>query len=266
MPWALLMTALFTPTTSPRMLNSGPPLLPGLISASVWMKSSSGPTPSTRSFAEMSPCETLRSSPKGLPMATTQSPDLEAVGVAEHHRRQVGPVEDPEQGQVGVRIAPHQLGVEDPPVRETDLDPLGVLHHVVVAHHVALGTEQESRTGRGGHAAGGDALHRPGVGQDVEHPRADRADERRERARGGEAHQEGARAVALSPEGRLGGEGAVSLLEGTGTLAGPVLERVLGTGGGERQGEEGGERHESSVDSTPSPAPRTGRPSPGPGE
>ena len=26
------------PTTSPRMLTSGPPLLPGLIGASTWMK------------------------------------------------------------------------------------------------------------------------------------------------------------------------------------------------------------------------------------
>ena len=26
------------PTTSPRMLSSGPPLLPGLMAASVWMK------------------------------------------------------------------------------------------------------------------------------------------------------------------------------------------------------------------------------------
>ena len=30
----------FTPTTSPRMLISGPPELPGLIAASVWMNSS----------------------------------------------------------------------------------------------------------------------------------------------------------------------------------------------------------------------------------
>ena len=32
--------AVFTPTTSPAALNSGPPELPGLIDASVWMKSS----------------------------------------------------------------------------------------------------------------------------------------------------------------------------------------------------------------------------------
>ena len=40
MPWPLRMMAVLMPMTSPRMLNSGPPLLPGLIEASVWMKSS----------------------------------------------------------------------------------------------------------------------------------------------------------------------------------------------------------------------------------
>ena len=35
-----LTMAVFTPMASPRALMSGPPLLPGLIDASVWMKSS----------------------------------------------------------------------------------------------------------------------------------------------------------------------------------------------------------------------------------
>ena len=34
------MIAVLMPTTSPSMLNSGPPELPRLIAASVWMKSS----------------------------------------------------------------------------------------------------------------------------------------------------------------------------------------------------------------------------------
>ena len=37
--------ALLMPTTSPRLSSSGPPELPGLIDASVWMKSSYGPLP-----------------------------------------------------------------------------------------------------------------------------------------------------------------------------------------------------------------------------
>ncbi len=37
-PWAAALIAVLMPTISPRMLNSGPPELPGLMLASVWMK------------------------------------------------------------------------------------------------------------------------------------------------------------------------------------------------------------------------------------
>jgi hypothetical protein len=40
MPRPLGLMAVLMPTTSPFKLNRGPPLLPGLIDASVWMKSS----------------------------------------------------------------------------------------------------------------------------------------------------------------------------------------------------------------------------------
>src|SRR5207247_1894841 len=43
-----LTIAVLMPTTWPRALISGPPLLPGLMEASVWMKSSYGPSPMTR--------------------------------------------------------------------------------------------------------------------------------------------------------------------------------------------------------------------------
>ena len=74
MPCPWLTMAVVTPTTSPLMSNNGPPELPGLMSALVWMKSSNGPRPKTRSRAEMRPCVTEVSRPNGLPMATTQSP------------------------------------------------------------------------------------------------------------------------------------------------------------------------------------------------
>src|SRR5215218_1642770 len=66
-----------TPTTRPLESSSGPPELPGLIGASVWMTSSiwkpfgariSRPTPDTI------PAVAVRSSPNGWPMATTASP------------------------------------------------------------------------------------------------------------------------------------------------------------------------------------------------
>ena len=37
MPWASLLTAALIPTASPSVFTRGPPELPGLMAASVWM-------------------------------------------------------------------------------------------------------------------------------------------------------------------------------------------------------------------------------------
>ena len=66
--------ALLIPMAWPRVLMSGPPLLPGLIDASVWMKLSYGPSPITRPVALTMPVVTVCSRPKGLPIAITGSP------------------------------------------------------------------------------------------------------------------------------------------------------------------------------------------------
>ena len=62
------------PTTWPSMLNSGPPELPRLMAASVWMKSSYGPWRMSRPRAETMPAVTVPPRPNGLPIASTQSP------------------------------------------------------------------------------------------------------------------------------------------------------------------------------------------------
>ena len=74
--------AVFMPTTLPAMSTSGPPELPGLMAASVWMKrwnwlceTPLGPGSSIERFlAEMMPAVTVFERAKGLPMARTQSP------------------------------------------------------------------------------------------------------------------------------------------------------------------------------------------------
>ena len=68
------MIAVLMPTISPSMLNSGPPELPRLIAASVWMKSSNGPALMFLLRAETTPTVTEPPSPNGLPIAITQSP------------------------------------------------------------------------------------------------------------------------------------------------------------------------------------------------
>ncbi|MDT4852089.1 hypothetical protein FQZ97_863090 [compost metagenome] len=60
------------PITSPRMLISGPPELPGLIATSVWMNGRKSPV--SRCLALTMPAVTVFSSPNGEPMAITHSP------------------------------------------------------------------------------------------------------------------------------------------------------------------------------------------------
>ena len=69
------------PITSPAMSTSGPPLLPGLIAASVWIAGyvvllpcASGPTSTGRFRALTMPLVTVALRPKGEPIATTLSP------------------------------------------------------------------------------------------------------------------------------------------------------------------------------------------------
>mgnify|MGYP005750546263 CR=1 FL=1 len=66
----------FTPTTSPSILNRGPPELPWFIEASVWIKSSYLESPILLFLADIIPEVTVPPSPKGFPIAITQSPIL----------------------------------------------------------------------------------------------------------------------------------------------------------------------------------------------
>jgi hypothetical protein len=69
-----MITAVLMPTTSPCDETSGPPELPGLSAASVWMTSSiSRPERdrNDRPRAETTPVVTVDSKPSGLPMAMT---------------------------------------------------------------------------------------------------------------------------------------------------------------------------------------------------
>ena len=69
------------PTTLPSRSTSGPPLLPGLIAASVWIAGyvvvlpwPSSPTSTGRSSALTMPLVTVDSRPNGEPIATTAWP------------------------------------------------------------------------------------------------------------------------------------------------------------------------------------------------
>ena len=71
------MIAVFIPITSPSRLNRGPPELPWLIDASVWIKSSYLVKLISLFLADIIPDVTVPPNPKGFPIATTQSPTLD---------------------------------------------------------------------------------------------------------------------------------------------------------------------------------------------
>ncbi len=77
--------ATLMPMTFPSMFSSGPPLLPGLIDASVWMKSvkvrPSSFDGTERPRAETTPVVTEPERPNGLPTATTLSPIIRSDDV-----------------------------------------------------------------------------------------------------------------------------------------------------------------------------------------
>ncbi len=94
------------PMTSPLMLASGPPLLPGLMAASVWMKCWKLALESpgmSRAMRADDAAVTVAWKPNGEPIATDQSPACMSVGVADPRRRQILPV-DMNHGQIGIHI------------------------------------------------------------------------------------------------------------------------------------------------------------------
>ena len=70
------------PITRPAASSSGPPELPGLIAASVWMTLSIAKPLGAwiwRCSAETTPVVSVRSSPNGLPIAIDRVADLDVV-------------------------------------------------------------------------------------------------------------------------------------------------------------------------------------------
>ena len=146
-PESLLICEL-TPITWPAAFSSGPPELPWLMAASVWIEFEI-----VKLFGEVIsrlraltiPLVTVPSSPKGLPSATTPSPTLSWVRVAELERLQhrCGRV-DLDDGEVGRRIRAHDGRVVGRAVPEADGDRFRAVHDVVVRDDVALGCRRRS--------------------------------------------------------------------------------------------------------------------------
>ncbi len=147
------------PTTLPEASISGPPELPGLIAASVWITLEIEKPLGAwiwRCSAETMPLVTVRSSPNGLPIATTGSPTSSfEESPSEQRVKLVGGGVDLEQGDVGGRVGADHVGaVGGVGGAEFDLDPVGAVNDVVVGEDVPFGVDHEARAGRGAPALG----------------------------------------------------------------------------------------------------------------
>ena len=136
------------PITWPAPSISGPPELPGLIAASVWMTSLMEKPLGAwiwRWSAETIPVVTVRSSPNGLPIATTGSPTCTFVESPSGSGLHALGVVDLEQRDVGGRVGPDDLRLLRGAVPELHVDALGPLDDVGVGEDVPVVVDQEAR-------------------------------------------------------------------------------------------------------------------------
>ena len=101
------------PTTWPSASSSGPPELPGLIEASVWIAPSISKSVSEsieRSVAETTPTESDWFWPNGLPIAATGSPTWTSVAEPSERVQVEAVGVDLDQRDVGVRVEADDVG------------------------------------------------------------------------------------------------------------------------------------------------------------
>ena len=140
------MIAVFTPTTSPCAVTSGPPELPGLRAASVWMRLSMSRPPSDA----QRPAERAdhagrhrRLEPVGVADGHDQLADAQAARVAEARRHQVGRVHA-QDGEVGLRVVADELRVQFASVAQRHAQLVGAVGDVAVGEDEAVAGDDEA--------------------------------------------------------------------------------------------------------------------------
>ena len=146
-PRLVPIIAVFTPMTSPSILNSGPPELPTLIAASVCKKSSYVPR-SDRFLAEMMPAETENPRPWGFPIASTGSPTLTCSLSPRGGKRKPAVSLHFQQSNVGFGICSDDFGSIFLTVVQLDGDFSGVFNDVIIGYDVPVRVNDETRPQR----------------------------------------------------------------------------------------------------------------------
>ena len=150
MPCAPMITAVLMPTTSPREDTSGPPELPGLSAASVWMTSSiSRPerARSERPSAETTPVVTVDSKPSGLPIAITSWPRLSSLELPRVAAGSVTGASIAHEREIGVRVVADHARGQAAAVDGGHADARRAADHVAVGEHEPVGRDHDARAG-----------------------------------------------------------------------------------------------------------------------
>ena len=145
------MMAVFTPTTAPVLVTSGPPELPGLSAASVWITCSikrpvaraQRPPERAHHAARDRVLEAV-----GVADGDRQLAGAEGLRVAELDRRQVRR-RNPDDRDVGVPILTDEVRRAFAAVGQRDLDRRRAVHDVAVGEDEAVGREHEPRSAAG---------------------------------------------------------------------------------------------------------------------
>ena len=148
-----LKIAVLTPISRPALSSSGPPELPGLMAASVWMTSLMGRFVTdwiSRPRALMTPVVSVWSRPNGLPMAKTFWPTCRSAELPTAMGQQLAPGGvDVQHGEVLVGVGADQRRSVGGVVgqRDTSAQAWRVLDDVEVGDDVAVLVPDEARAG-----------------------------------------------------------------------------------------------------------------------
>ena len=139
------------PITSPAVVTSGPPELPGLSAASVCRTSSINRPDRDRSdrpSALTTPAVTECWKPYGLPMAIATCPTRTQSRIAQRRPRQRFSLgrHDADDRQIGVGIGPDTIRQHRSTIRHHHRDAPGPLDHVMVGENQSVGREADART------------------------------------------------------------------------------------------------------------------------
>ena len=139
---------MFTPITSPCDETSGPPELPGLRAASVWMTSSiMRPLLAAieRPRAEMTPAVTVELEAERVADGDDELAAAELLGIAEPRRRQVAGGVGADQREVGVGVLADELRIGRAALRVGQADVAEAVDDVAVGEDQAIRGDDEAR-------------------------------------------------------------------------------------------------------------------------